>query len=186
MGHLAKKIRCVDCRWFPTKVIRIWPWVVVSVIRNFYRLCSTLLWPNYNFFSEAISNSRTLNNRTLRVICRSEFDSWKKNAQNIWKMLENKGFLPKVDILLINLKCKCKYVCRHPGPLRILARLRLPPAAFLLNRAITRGANGTKTFPWLCQSYMQSFIKIGVLVFEKNGNKIMTLCNFNKDTCSFP
>ena len=65
--------------------------------------------------------------------------------------------------------------------LRLLARLRRPPAAFLLNRAITRGANGTKTFPWLCQSYMQSFIKIGVLVFEKNDYKTMTLCNFNKD-----
>ena len=62
-----------------------------------------------------------------------------------------------------------------------LARLRRPPAAFLLNRAITRGANGTKTFPWLCQSYMPSFIKIGVLVFEKNDYKTMTLCNFNKD-----
>ena len=28
---------------------------------------------------------------------------------------------------------------------------------------------------------MQSFIKIGVLVFEKNDYKTMTLCNFNKD-----
>ena len=43
------------------------------------------------------------------------------------------------------------------------------------------GANGTKTFPWLCQSYMQSFIKIGVLVLEKSAVKKMTLCNFNKD-----
>ena len=91
-GTFSSKIRCVDCRWFPTKVIRIWPWVVVSVIRNFYRLCSTLFWPNSNFFfSEAISNSRTLNKCTLRVICRYEFDSW-NDAQNIWKVPENKGF----------------------------------------------------------------------------------------------
>ena len=73
----------------------------------------------------------------------------------------------------------CITMCNYQ--LHTLARLRQPPAAFLLNRAITRGANGTKTFPRLCQSYMQSFIKIGVLVFEKNGNKTMTLCNFNKD-----
>ena len=65
--------------------------------------------------------------------------------------------------------------------LTLLARLRRPTAAFLTNGAITRGANGTKTFPWTYLSYMQSFIKIGVLVLEKNGNEIMTLCNFNKD-----
>ena len=29
---------------------------------------------------------------------------------------------------------------------------------------------------------MKSFIKIGVLVLEKSADKIMTLCNFNKDT----
>ena len=32
---------------------------------------------------------------------------------------------------------------------------------------------------------MQSFIKIGVLVFEKNDYKTMTLCNFNKDCVSY-
>ena len=63
-----------------------------------------------------------------------------------------------------------------------LAKLRRPLAAFLLNRAITRGANGTKTFSRTYPSYMQSFIKIGVLVLEKNGNKILTSCNFNKDS----
>ena len=76
----------------------------------------------------------------------------------------------------------CTYQMNHLLNLFTLARLRRPPAAFLLNRAITRGANSTKTFPWLCQSYMQSFIKIGVPVFEKNGNKIVTFCNSNKDT----
>ena len=63
----------------------------------------------------------------------------------------------------------------------ILARLRRPPAAFLTNGAITRGANGTKTFPWTYPSYMQSFIKIRGAVLEKNAHKILTLCNFNKD-----
>ena len=63
-----------------------------------------------------------------------------------------------------------------------LARLRRPPAAFLLNKAITRGARGHKTFGQTCPSYMQSFIKIGVLVLEKNANMTMTLCNVNKDT----
>ena len=29
---------------------------------------------------------------------------------------------------------------------------------------------------------MQSFIKIGVPVLEKSAVKILTLCNFNKDT----
>ena len=56
-----------------------------------------------------------------------------------------------------------------------------PPAAFLTNGAITRGANGTKTFPWTYPSYMQSFIKIRGAVLEKSAVKIMTLCNFNKD-----
>ena len=65
--------------------------------------------------------------------------------------------------------------------LKILARLRRPPAAFLINGAITRGASGTKTFPWTYPSYMQSFIKIRGAVIEKNGIKIMILCNFNKD-----
>ena len=57
-------------------------------------------------------------------------------------------------------------------------------AAFLLNGAITRSVNGTKTFPWTCPTYMQSFIKIGGAVLEKNWkncNKTMILCNFNKD-----
>ena len=66
-------------------------------------------------------------------------------------------------------------------PLSKLAKLRRPPAAFLLNRAITRGANGTKTFSRTYPSYMQSFIKIGVLVLEKSAVKKMTLRNFNKD-----
>ena len=65
--------------------------------------------------------------------------------------------------------------------LNLLARLRRPPAAFLLNEAITRPATGTKTFRQTCLSYMKSFIKIGVLVLEKSVIKIMTLCNFNKD-----
>ena len=65
-----------------------------------------------------------------------------------------------------------------------LARQRRPPAAFLLNGAITRGANGTKTFPWTYPNYMQSFIKIRGAVLEKNADKIMTLCNFNKDYVS--
>ena len=63
----------------------------------------------------------------------------------------------------------------------VLARLRRPPAAFLLNGAITRPATITKTFPWTYPSYMQSFIKIRGAVLEKNGFKTMTLCNFNKD-----
>ena len=62
-----------------------------------------------------------------------------------------------------------------------LARWRRPPAAFLLNKAITRGANVTKTFRQICPSYMQSFIKIGVPVLEKSVLKTMTLCNLNKD-----
>ena len=66
--------------------------------------------------------------------------------------------------------------------LPILARLRRPPAAFLLNGAITRGASGLTFFTHSCPSYMQSFIKIGGAVLEKNEHEIMTLCNFNKDT----
>ena len=62
-----------------------------------------------------------------------------------------------------------------------LARLRWPPANFLLNGAVTRPATITKTFTQTYPSYTQSFIKIGVLVLEKSGIKIMTLCNFNKD-----
>ena len=31
------------------------------------------------------------------------------------------------------------------------------------------------------KNYMQSFIKIGVLVLEKSEYEIMTSCNFNKD-----
>ena len=62
-----------------------------------------------------------------------------------------------------------------------LARLRLPPAAFLLNGAVTRLATITKTFTQTSQSYMQSFIKIRGAVLEKSGVKKMTLCNFNKD-----
>ena len=67
----------------------------------------------------------------------------------------------------------------------LLARPRRPPAAFLLNGAITRGANGTKTFPWTYPNYMQSFIKIRGAVLEKNADKAMTLCNFNKDVRSW-
>ena len=67
----------------------------------------------------------------------------------------------------------------------ILARQRRPPAAFLLNGAITRPATGSITFGQPFPSYMQSFIKIGVLVLEKSGNKIMTLCNFNKDVIPY-
>ena len=63
----------------------------------------------------------------------------------------------------------------------ILAGLRRPPAAFLLNEAITRPASGTITFGQTCLSYMQSFIKIGGAVLEKNADRTMTLCNFNKD-----
>ena len=66
----------------------------------------------------------------------------------------------------------------------LLARLRRPPAAFLLNRAITGPAASTKTFTQTSRSYMQSFIKIGVLVQEKSAVKKMTLCNFNKDVIS--
>ena len=62
-----------------------------------------------------------------------------------------------------------------------LARLRRPPAAFLLNGAITRPATGSITFRQPYRSYMQSFVKIGVLVLEKNADETMTLCNFNKD-----
>ena len=62
-----------------------------------------------------------------------------------------------------------------------LARLRRPPAAFILNGAITRPATGFITFRQPFPSYMQRFIKIDELVLEKNGNEIMTLCNFNKD-----
>ena len=65
-----------------------------------------------------------------------------------------------------------------------LARLRRSPAAFLLNGAITRPATGSITFGQPFPSYMQSFIKIGVLVVEKSGNKTMTLCNFNNDVFS--
>ena len=63
----------------------------------------------------------------------------------------------------------------------ILAKLRRPPAAFLINGAITRPATGTITFGQPFPSYMQSFIKIRGAVLEKNANKAMTLCNFNKD-----
>ena len=65
--------------------------------------------------------------------------------------------------------------------LQILARLRRPPAAFLLNGAITRPATITKTFTQTYPSYMQSFIKIRGAVLEKSAVKKMTLCNFNKD-----
>ena len=65
----------------------------------------------------------------------------------------------------------------------IIARQRRPPAGFFFNGAITRPATGSITFRQPFPSYMQSFIKIGVLVLEKNGNEIMTLCNFNKDCC---
>ena len=47
-----------------------------------------------------------------------------------------------------------------------LARLRRPPAAFFLNGAITRPANGTKSFLGSSLSHMQSSIKIGVPVLE--------------------
>ena len=67
----------------------------------------------------------------------------------------------------------------------LLARLRRPPAAFLLNRAITGPAASTKTFTQTSRSYMQSFIKIHGAVLEKNCNKIMTLCNFNKDAFGY-
>ena len=67
-------------------------------------------------------------------------------------------------------------------PFERLARLRQSPAAFLLNRAITRGASGLTFCTQPCQSYMQSFIKIGGAVLEKNANRTMTLCNFNKDS----
>ena len=63
----------------------------------------------------------------------------------------------------------------------VLAKLRRPPAAFLLNGAITRPATITKTFTQTYPSYMQSFIKIGVLVLEKSPVKKMTLRNFDKD-----
>ena len=43
---------------------------------------------------------------------------------------------------------------------------RRPPAAFLLIRAITRGASGTKTFLGSCLTHMKSFIKIGGMVLE--------------------
>jgi len=62
-----------------------------------------------------------------------------------------------------------------------LARLSRPPAAFLLNWAIIRGASGLTFCTQPCQSYMQSFIKIGVLVLEKCEHEAMTSCNFNKD-----
>ena len=67
-----------------------------------------------------------------------------------------------------------------------LARSRRPPAAFLLKGAITRGASSQKTFGQTCPSYMQSFIKIGGAVLEKNANRTMTLCNFNKDSSLAP
>ena len=63
----------------------------------------------------------------------------------------------------------------------ILARLRQTLTAFLLNRAITRHASGSRTSELPCPSYMQNFIKIGVAVWEKNVTKILTLCNFSKD-----
>ena len=63
----------------------------------------------------------------------------------------------------------------------VLARLKRPPAAFLLNGAITRPATGTITFGQPFPSYIKSFIKIRGVVLEKNANKAMTLCNFNKD-----
>jgi len=80
-------------------------------------------------------------------------------------------------------------LCSYLGPKNTvfisLARWRRPPAAFLLNGAITRGANGTKTFRQTYPSYMQSFIKIGGAVLEKSVIKIMTMCNFNKDRPPF-
>ena len=62
-----------------------------------------------------------------------------------------------------------------------LARLRRPPAAFLLNGAITRPATGSITFEQPFRGYMQSFIKIRGTVLEKNADNAMTLCNFNED-----
>ena len=62
-----------------------------------------------------------------------------------------------------------------------LARLRRPPAAFLLNGAITRPATGSITFGQPFLSYMQSFIKIRGADLEKNADDTMTLRNFNKD-----
>ena len=52
---------------------------------------------------------------------------------------------------------------------------------FFLNGAITRCASGLTFFRQSYPSYMQSFIKIGGAVLEKNEHNIMTLCNFNKD-----
>ena len=56
-----------------------------------------------------------------------------------------------------------------------------PQAAFLINGAITRPATGSITFGQPYPNYMQSFIKIRGAVLEKNADKIMTMCNFNKD-----
>ena len=72
--------------------------------------------------------------------------------------------------------------CNH------ISRTRKAKAAsgrLFLNRAITRGASGLTFFTQPCPSYMQSFIKIGVLVLEKSADKTMTLCNFNKDLTWF-
>ena len=65
--------------------------------------------------------------------------------------------------------------------LKILARLRRPPAAFLINGAITRPATGSITFGQPYPNYMQSFIKIHGAVLEKNADNTMTLRNFDKD-----
>ena len=51
-----------------------------------------------------------------------------------------------------------------------------------MNGAITRPSTITKTFRQPYPSYMQSFIKICGAVLEKSADKIMTLCNFNKDS----
>ena len=100
----------------------------------------------------------------------------------------NTCYIKHENLLLVHLYMFVTFIfisiSIHFLKLCILARWRRPPAAFLLNEAITRGANGTKTFRQTCPSYMQSFIKIGVPVFEKSGIKTMTLCNFDKDTCS--
>ena len=55
-------------------------------------------------------------------------------------------------------------------------------ARLFLNGAITRGVSSLTFFRQSYPSYMQSFIKIGGAVLEKNAHKTMTLCNFNKDT----
>ena len=92
-------------------------------------------------------------------------------------------FVKKQELLKSSGANICYFLIKWEKVLKLysLSRLRRPEAAFLLNGAVTRDASGLTFFRQSYPSYMQSFIKIGGAVLEKNEHEIMTLCNFNKD-----